>query len=48
MKKLLYTFALTVFAFSFAACEADELPQDVDNGVGDQVQVPADREDEGL
>ena len=44
MKKLVYTFALALFAFSFTACEADELPQDLNNNTGDQIHVPADRE----
>ena len=46
MKKLLYTFAFVAFAFSFAACEADELPQDVNNTVGETVQVPAEKDPE--
>ncbi len=45
MKKLLYTFAFVALAFTFAACEADELPQDVSNTVGEQVHVPAEKED---
>ena len=48
MKKLLYTSAFIVFAFSFAACEADELPQDVSNTVGETVQVPPEKENGGF
>ena len=48
MKKLVYTFALALFAFSFAACEADELPQDINNTDGDVIHVPAEPEGGGL